>query len=175
VVAASGNESRRPAYTIAASLPAAAHGVLPVGAVEHDGDGFRIAQKRLGPGRIHHVMRWLGQMQRAFDLMCTYALERRAFGSALADKQAVQTWIADSAAEIQAVRLMTLDAARKIDRGDDYVDRRAVVTRFMVTLRHAPDCTEVQTCHCDSEQCRKRQPGQEQGAMIHRVRQTSSH
>jgi alkylation response protein AidB-like acyl-CoA dehydrogenase len=83
------------------------------------GDGFRIAQKRLGPGRIHHVMRWLGQMQRAFDLMCTYALERRAFGSPLSDKQAVQTWIADSAAEIHAVRLMTLDAATKIDRGDE--------------------------------------------------------
>ena len=62
------------------------------------GDGFRIAQKRLGPGRIHHVMRWLGQMQRAFDLMCTYALEREAFGSRLADKQTVQNWIADSAA-----------------------------------------------------------------------------
>src|SRR5439155_23764520 len=44
------------------------------------GDGFRIAQKRLGPGRIHHVMRWLGQMQRAFELMCAYALEREAFG-----------------------------------------------------------------------------------------------
>jgi acyl-CoA dehydrogenase len=66
------------------------------------GDGFRIAQKRLGPGRIHHVMRWLGQMQRAFELMCRYALEREAFGGPLADKQTVQNWIADSAAEIQA-------------------------------------------------------------------------
>jgi acyl-CoA dehydrogenase len=83
------------------------------------GDGFRIAQKRLGPGRIHHVMRWLGQMQRAFELMCSYALRREAFGSRLADKQTVQNWIADSAAEIQACRLMTLDAARKIDMGDE--------------------------------------------------------
>jgi len=83
------------------------------------GDGFRIAQKRLGPGRIHHVMRWLGQMQRAFDLMCRYALEREAFGGKLADKQTVQNWIADSAAEIQACRLMTLDAARKIDGGSE--------------------------------------------------------
>jgi acyl-CoA dehydrogenase len=81
------------------------------------GDGFRIAQKRLGPGRIHHVMRWLGQMQRAFELMCSYALEREAFGGRLADKQTVQNWIADSAAEIQACRFMTLDAARKIDAG----------------------------------------------------------
>jgi alkylation response protein AidB-like acyl-CoA dehydrogenase len=83
------------------------------------GDGFRIAQKRLGPGRIHHVMRWLGQMQRAFELMCSYALEREAFGGRLADKQTVQGWIADSAAEIQACRLLTLDAARKIDAGDE--------------------------------------------------------
>jgi acyl-CoA dehydrogenase len=61
------------------------------------------------------VMRWLGQMQRAFELMCRRALEREAFGSKLADKQTVQNWIADSAAEIQACRLMTLDAAHKID------------------------------------------------------------
>jgi alkylation response protein AidB-like acyl-CoA dehydrogenase len=87
------------------------------------GDGFRIAQKRLGPGRIHHVMRWLGQMQRAFELMCSYALEREAFGGPLAEKQTVQNWIADSAAEIQACRLMTLDAARTIDqRGEARVE-----------------------------------------------------
>jgi len=83
------------------------------------GDGFRIAQKRLGPGRIHHVMRWLGQMQRAFELMCVYALEREAFGEPLARKQTVQNWVADSAAEIQACRLLTLDAAHKIDQGDE--------------------------------------------------------
>jgi alkylation response protein AidB-like acyl-CoA dehydrogenase len=83
------------------------------------GDGFRIAQKRLGPGRIHHVMRWLGQMQRAFDLMCSYSLEREAFGGPLAEKQTIQNWIADSAAEIHACRLMTLDAAHKIDEGDE--------------------------------------------------------
>jgi len=83
------------------------------------GDGFRIAQKRLGPGRIHHVMRWLGQMQRAFELMCTYALEREAHGGPLAEKQTVQNWIAESAAEIQACRLMTMQAAQRIDEGDE--------------------------------------------------------
>jgi len=83
------------------------------------GDGFRIAQKRLGPGRIHHVMRWLGQMQRAFELMCGRALEREAFGGPLADKQTVQNWVADSATEIQACRLLTLDAAYRIDQGDE--------------------------------------------------------
>jgi len=84
-----------------------------------EGSGFLIAQKRLGPGRIHHVMRWLGQMQRAFELMCTYSLEREAFGEPLAQKQTVQNWIADSYAEIQACRLTTLDAAHKIDAGDE--------------------------------------------------------
>ena len=83
------------------------------------GEGFRIAQKRHGPGRIHHVMRWLGQMQRAFELLCRRSLEREAFGGPLADKQTVQNWIADSAAEIQACRLLTLDAAHKIDQGDE--------------------------------------------------------
>jgi alkylation response protein AidB-like acyl-CoA dehydrogenase len=93
---------------------------VPLGNVLGEpGDGFRIAQKRLGPGRIHHVMRWLGQMQRAFELMCSYALEREAFGGPLAEKQTVQNWIAESAAEIQACRLLTLDAARKLDEGSE--------------------------------------------------------
>ena len=84
-----------------------------------EGAGFLIAQKRLGPGRIHHVMRWLGQMQRAFGLMCAYALEREAFGGPLSEKQTVQNWIADSYVQIQACRLLTLDAAHKIDGGDE--------------------------------------------------------
>jgi len=83
------------------------------------GNGFLLAQKRLGPGRIHHVMRWLGQMQRAFDLMCSYSLERKTFGDRLADKQTIQNWIAESAAEIQACRLMTMQAAQRIDEGDE--------------------------------------------------------
>jgi acyl-CoA dehydrogenase len=100
------------------------------------GDGFRIAQKRLGPGRIHHVMRWLGQMQRAFELMCSYALEREAFGSRLADKQTVQNWIADSAAAIHACRLMTLDAARKIDEGDEARVEVSVIKFYAAQALH---------------------------------------
>ena len=84
-----------------------------------EGEAFRLAQKRLGPGRIHHVMRWLGQMQRAFELMCRYANEREAFGGPLAEKGTVQNWVADSAAEIQACRLLTMDTARKIDEGSE--------------------------------------------------------
>ena len=100
------------------------------------GDGFRIAQKRLGPGRIHHVMRWLGQMERAFELMCSYALEREAFGSRLADKQTVQNWIADSAAEIQACRLLTLDAAHKIDQGDEARVEVSLIKFFAARVLH---------------------------------------
>ncbi|MEU6699698.1 acyl-CoA dehydrogenase family protein [Pseudonocardia sp. NPDC046786] len=82
-----------------------------------EGDGFLLAQKRLGPGRIHHCMRWLGQSQRAFDMLCERAVSRYAHGSVLADKQMVQDWIATSAAEMTAARLMTLQAAWKMDRG----------------------------------------------------------
>jgi len=80
------------------------------------GQGFRIAQARLGPGRIQHCMRWLGVAQRAFELMCRHVLRREAFGSKLADKQTIQNWIADSKAELDAARLMTLHAAWKMDQ-----------------------------------------------------------
>ena len=83
------------------------------------GQGFHIAQKRLGPGRIFHCMRWLGQAQRAFELMCERAKTRYAHGSYLAEKGDIQAWIAESAAEIQAARMMTLDAARAIDSGSE--------------------------------------------------------
>jgi acyl-CoA dehydrogenase len=80
-----------------------------------EGAGFLIAQQRLVPGRIHHCMRWLGVARRAFDMLCERAVSREAFGSLLADKQTVQNWIADSAAQMQATRLMTLHAAWKMD------------------------------------------------------------
>src|SRR5215831_7713147 len=79
------------------------------------GEAFRMAQLRLGPGRIHHCMRWLGQARRAFDMLCERSLQREAFGGPLAQKQTVQNWIADSAAEMHAARLMTLHAAWVID------------------------------------------------------------
>src|SRR5215208_5253770 len=109
------------------------------------GAGFMIAQKRLGPGRIHHVMRWLGQMQRAFELMCTRALDREAFGSRLADKQTVQNWIADSAAEIHACRLLTLDAARKIDEGDEARVEVSVLKFYAARVLHDVVDRAVQT------------------------------
>ena len=81
-----------------------------------EGAGFALAQARLGPGRIHHCMRWLGQSQRAFDMMCERALSRFTHGSVLAEKQTVQNWIADSMAEMHAARLMTIQAAWKMDK-----------------------------------------------------------
>jgi alkylation response protein AidB-like acyl-CoA dehydrogenase len=83
------------------------------------GAGFLLAQRRLGPGRIQHTMRWLGQMQRAFDLMCERALGRTTRGKRLADLQTVQEWIATAAADIQAARLLTMRAAHAIDAGRD--------------------------------------------------------
>ena len=81
-----------------------------------EGEGFLISQHRLVPGRIHHCMRWLGVSRRAFDMMCERSLYRQVRGGLLRDKQTVQNWIAESAAEMQAARLMTLHAAWKIDR-----------------------------------------------------------
>jgi alkylation response protein AidB-like acyl-CoA dehydrogenase len=82
-----------------------------------EGAGFLIAQERLGPGRIHHCMRWIGICERSFDLMCRRAAERHvAPDKTLGTKQIVQAWIAESRAEINAARLMVLDAAWKIDQ-----------------------------------------------------------
>ena len=71
------------------------------------------------PGRIFHCMRWLGQAERAFELMCARANTREAHGSTLAEKGEIRRYVAESAAEIQAARLMTLDAARAMDTGDE--------------------------------------------------------
>jgi acyl-CoA dehydrogenase len=89
---------------------------LPAGALlGREGEGFLIAQHRLVPGRIHHCMRWLGVARRAFDMLCERAVYRPVRGGLLGEKQTVQNWIADSAAQMQAARLMTLHAAWKID------------------------------------------------------------
>jgi acyl-CoA dehydrogenase len=79
------------------------------------GAGFKIAQDRLGPGRIHHCMRAVGGAQRAFEIMCQRANEREAFGGKLAEKQFVQDFIARSRMEIHGARLMVLHAAWKMD------------------------------------------------------------
>jgi acyl-CoA dehydrogenase len=100
------------------------------------GHGFRIAQKRLGPGRIFHCMRWLGQAQRAFELMVQRANTRFAHGSLLREKGEIQRYIAESAAEIQAARLMTLDAARRMDSGDEARVEVSLIKFWGATMLH---------------------------------------
>lgn len=80
-----------------------------------EGQGFALAQERLGPGRIHHCMRWIGICERVFDLMCRRAIGRELDpGKPLAEKQTIQHWIAESRAEIKASRLMVLDTAKNM-------------------------------------------------------------
>ena len=99
-----------------------------------EGEGFAIAQQRLGPGRIHHCMRWIGICERAFDLMCERAATRELSpGKPLASKQTIQNWIAESRAEISASRLLVLDAARKIEQEGSKAARTDIsVIKFYV-------------------------------------------
>lgn len=85
------------------------------------GGGFVVAQTRLGGGRIHHAMRTIGQVRRAFDMMCERVLSRTTQGTLLAEKQMVQEKIADSWAEIEQFRLLVLRTAWKIDKYKDYL------------------------------------------------------
>jgi len=80
------------------------------------GGAFTLAQQRLGPGRIHHCMRWIGVCRRAFDALCERAVSVSVHGGPLSEKQMVQEWVADSAAAIESTRLLTLYAAWKIDQ-----------------------------------------------------------
>lgn len=80
-----------------------------------DGDGFRISQARLGPGRIHHCMRAIGMAERALDLMITRAQQRVTFGQPIASRSNIQDWIADARIEIEMIRLLTLKTAWLMD------------------------------------------------------------
>lgn len=92
-----------------------------------EGSGFAIAQERLGPGRIHHCMRWIGIAERALDLMCRYAVERQLTTTGvLADQGTIQNWVAESRAEINAARLMVLDTAYRMDRDGASATRNEV-------------------------------------------------
>jgi acyl-CoA dehydrogenase len=104
------------------------------------GEAFSLAQKRLGPGRIHHCMRWVGVCRRAFDALCERAVSKSLHGSRLADKQTVQNWVADSLASIEAARLLTLHAAWKIDQVGADNARREIA---MIKYHGAPVMQEV--------------------------------
>ena len=99
-----------------------------------EGAGFALAQERLGPGRIHHCMRWIGICERAFRMMCERAATRELSpGHALGEQQTVQHWIAESRAEIDAARLLVLDTAQQIEANGAHAARdRISLIKFHV-------------------------------------------
>jgi acyl-CoA dehydrogenase len=100
-----------------------------------EGQGFRRAQDRLGPGRVHHCMRAIGQCEVALDLMCERALERKAFGKHLAEFANIRDWIAESRVEIDQARLLVLRAAHRMDRQGNAAARVDVSAIKLVAAR----------------------------------------
>lgn len=95
--------------------------------IGQEGQGFALAQERLGPGRIHHCMRWIGICERAFDLMCRRAVARElAPGKPLAAQETVQHWIAESRVEINAARMLVLATAEKLEREGNFAARAEI-------------------------------------------------
>ena len=97
-----------------------------------EGTGFKIAQTRLGGGRVHHAMRSVGTAQRALDMMCERVLSRETKGSLIAEKQSIQHWIADSWVQIQQFRLQVLHCAWLIDTVGDYAKIRQHIAGIKV-------------------------------------------
>lgn len=105
---------------------------VPVGnLLGGEGEGFVISQQRLAGGRLAHAMRWIGVSQRALDLTAARLLERKAFGKELAQHQALQFFVADSAMDLYASRLMVLHAAWKVDNGLPHRQEIAMVKTFV--------------------------------------------
>lgn len=98
------------------------------------GEGFVLAQERLAPGRIHHVTRWLGIAERSFDLLCERVVEREvAPGRLLADREVIQTWVAECRAELEAARWLTLSTAWTVETDGWRAARRPIaMIKFLV-------------------------------------------
>ena len=95
------------------------------------GQGHRLGQYRLGPARLAHCMRWIGQAEIALDMTIDRAMKRYAHGSLLAEKQGIQWMIADSTMELYQCKLMVLHAAYKIDRGDNFSSEVSMAKHFV--------------------------------------------
>ncbi len=95
------------------------------------GQGHKLGQARLGPARLAHCMRWIGQAEVALNLMIERALNRYAHGSLLAEKQGIQWMIADSTMELYQGKLMVLHAAYKIDRAEDFKSEVSMAKHFV--------------------------------------------
>ncbi|MGO3929473.1 acyl-CoA dehydrogenase family protein [Rhodopseudomonas pseudopalustris] len=100
-----------------------------------EGQGFKLAQQRLGPGRVHHCMRTIGQCELALELMCERALERRAFGAHLSEFGNLRGWIAQSRLEIDQARLLVMQAAHRMDRHGNAAARVDVSAIKVVAAR----------------------------------------
>jgi acyl-CoA dehydrogenase len=112
------------------------------------GDGFAIAQARLGPGRIHHCMRAIGSAERAFELMCKRANTRQAFGGPLAEKQFVQEFVATSRIEIDSARLMVLHAAWRMDTEGKRAARQEIsMIKVVAAQMHQAVCDRAMQVH----------------------------
>ncbi len=99
--------------------------------IGNEGDGFAIAQARLGPGRIHHCMRLIGCAQRALEMMCRRTESRVAFGRKLSEQGSVREDVANSACEIEQARLLTLKATDKMDH-NSYKDARDMIAMIKI-------------------------------------------
>lgn len=110
------------------------------------GEGFRLAQMRLGPARLTHCMRWMGAAQRAIDLAAEYAVKRAAFGKKLAEHEAVQWMLADSEIELHASRLMVLHAAWEHENGSEIRHESSMCKVFVAEAVNRVIDRAVQIC-----------------------------
>ncbi len=111
-----------------------------------EGDGLRLTQIRLGPARLTHCMRWLGLAKRSMEIAQTYVKDRKAFGSTLAERESVQLMLGAVAKDIQVGRLLTMNAAWKLDQGDKAQSEVAMAKVHVAdTLQKAVD-TAIQLC-----------------------------
>ena len=147
-------------YRLLRSVPTMGeHGVGGHGEVQFDrvrvpdsavlgkiGEGFQMAQVRLGPARLTHCMRWLGAAQRSLEIAIDRARERAAFGKKLAEHQSIQWMIADSEIDLHASRLMVMHAAWKHEQGDEIRHEGSICKVFVAEAVNRVIDRAIQVC-----------------------------